>query len=112
MSTFKDVTLHFRNYASPADTSIKGIHAGEVALDPADLAATTSVEETITIVGVQVGDFVLFQPPASLANDLTVMTVGRVSADNTVKLRLSNIDNTNAINDTERTWKYLWFDLT
>jgi cytoskeletal protein CcmA (bactofilin family) len=92
-------------------STIKQIKYGTVAVDPASLAAAASAETAVTISGVAAGDLVIMAPPASLESDLCYSGC-RVSAANTVQLRLSNIDNTNAVDGDSRTWEYIWIDLT
>jgi hypothetical protein len=89
---------------------IKKIKYGSVSVDPASITNATSLETPVTITGVAVGDVVMFFVPASLETGL-VLSGSRVSAANTVQLRLSCIAAA-PVDGANRTWEFLWFDLT
>lgn len=110
MSTFKDAQLAFRDYNNLKDTNILGINVGTFSLDPANITTLTSLESSVTIRGVNVGDVVFLNVPASLHTGLAFSGV-RVSAANTIALRLSNFTGSD-INDTARTWTYTWIRLS
>lgn len=90
---------------------LKGLKAGTVAVNPPSIAATSSAEVAVSISGVAVGDIVLFEPPSGLETGLAASGTGRVSAANTVQLRLTNVTGA-AVDGASRTWRYLWVDLT
>lgn len=77
---------------------------GTVSVDPASLAASTCAETQITISGATSGDVVIMNPPASLDTGIT-FSGARVSAADTVQVRLCNVT-AGAINDSARTWTY------
>lgn len=94
-----------------AGTDIKLIKSGTVAVDPASIAAGASAETAVTITGVAAGDIVILEPPASLESGLVADGVGRVSAADTVQVRLTNASAA-AIDGASLTWRYLHIDLT
>lgn len=71
-------------------------------LDFPSIAAGGQQDLTITVTGAATGDTVLLGPPSSLLAGLTVW--GRVSAANTVSIRLSNITGS-AIDPAAATWR-------
>lgn len=108
---FQNGPLEFKDFDNLSTLKIKRIFLKEVSVDPANLLANTTAETDVTIPGVEVGDIVIVNVPASLENDIVYSGV-RVSAANTVKLRLSNMDDTNAVNGAALTWRFLVIDLT
>lgn len=92
-------------------TDITKIKSATVAINPGSVAAQASLEVAVTVTGAATGDIVIFEPPASLETGLAVACVGRVSAADTVQLRLTNVTGI-AIDGAELTWRYLWIDLT
>ena len=107
---FVNEALEFRDRGLTLQTSIKKIIRGTVSLDPADLATITSAENAVTISGLAVGDEIFFSVPASLNLGLA-FSGSRISAADTAQIRLTNVT-AGSINDTARTWSYIWFDLT
>lgn len=85
--------------------SITQIIQGTVAIDPASLGAATSAETAVTISGAATGDIVVMNVPPALEVGL-VFSGARVSAANTVQVRLSNIT-AGAIDGANLTWGYL-----
>jgi hypothetical protein len=81
------------------------IITGSVAVDPASIAATTCAETQLTITGAAAGDVVVFTPPASLEAGLCY-SGARVSAANTVQLRLCNVTGS-GVDGASRTWSYV-----
>lgn len=63
--------------------------AGSASLNFPEVAAADQEELTIAVTGAAVGDAVALAPPAALEAGL--VATGRVSAANTVTVRLSNI---------------------
>lgn len=90
-------------------TTIKKITAATVAVDPGSISATSTEAVTVTVTGAAVGDIVVFQPPA--LNDDLIFSGANVTAANTVTLYIYNPTG-GAIDDTEKTWTYLWIDVT
>lgn len=84
-------------------TVIKSIKTGTIDCDPANAAAAGAFETSLTISGVAAGDIVIFEPPASLEANL-VYSGARVSAADTVQLRLAALA---AVNGASRTWRYI-----
>lgn len=74
-------------------------------IDLANITATTSLETAVTITGVLTTDVPIVCVPASLHNDLVVSGI-RISAADTVQLRMTDIDNTNAVDDSARTYVF------
>lgn len=110
------VTLYHRGSAhigrlTVGDSGINlgGIKTGTVNIDPASIAAGETLDVDVTITGVAAGDIVHLQPPSTFEADLIVSHM-EVTA-NTVTVRLYN-PTAGAINGTDRTWRYLWHDLT
>jgi type IV secretory pathway protease TraF len=75
---------------------------GSVAVDPANQGGAGFFNQDITITGVDVGDLVFVQPPATLEDTLRLVGVVVQSA-NTVRLRL---EATGAVNGASRVWQY------
>lgn len=71
------------------------------ALDFPSVAAAGQQELTITVTGAAVGDAVMLAPPATLTAGL--VATARVSAANTVTVRLSNIT-AGALDPASATW--------
>lgn len=92
-------------------SNVKKVKTGTVTVDPAEIAAVETGETDVTIAGVAAGDLVVMIPPATLDAGIVVSSPSRVSAADTVKLRLGNIT-AGAINVASATWTYVWFDLT
>lgn len=87
---------------------VYGFDFGTVSIDPASIAATTRVGTDFTLTGAKVGDVLVLNPPAGLNDDL-IFAGAAVTADNTGTVYLYN-PTAGAINDTARTWTYLWID--
>lgn len=103
---FRDQAISVYDYNAKAPFQYK-IQKGSVAVDPASLAANTSAETAVTILGLQAGDFIMFDVPASLEAGLAFSGC-RVSAANTAQIRLSNLT-AGAIDGASRTWTYVAF---
>jgi len=89
--------------------TVYGIEFGTVALDPASIAATTKGTVTFTLTGAATTDLIVMNPPA--LNDDLIFAGASVTAADTVTVYIYN-PTAGAINDTERTWSYIWFDMT
>lgn len=76
---------------------------GSVTSDPANIAAATSLDHSLTISGVLPGDLVFVTAPSLEAN----LTLGQawVSAANTVKVRICN-PTVGAINPASQAFNY------
>lgn len=91
-----------------ASFSLAAVLNGTVSVNPGSLAAATSAETDVTITGAAVGDIVIMNIPALLENDIA-FSGARVKAADTVSIRLSNIDNTNAVDGASLSWGYIIF---
>jgi hypothetical protein len=85
--------------------NIKAMGIVSVTFDPGSVAANTSEEETMTVRGVKVGDFVAVSKP-TLEAGLGVCSA-RVSADNEVKVQLVNPTGS-GVNAGSETWLVFW----
>lgn len=85
--------------------SVTYVLQGSVTVDPANLAANSSAETELTISGAAVGDMIIFNVPASLEAGLA-FSGARVSAADTVQLRLSNVTGS-GVDGASRSWSYL-----
>lgn len=74
---------------------------GTATLDFGSIAAVTGLELTITVAGAAAGDAVALAPPATMTAGL--VWSGRVSAANTVTVRVSNIT-AGALDPASATW--------
>lgn len=87
-------------------TTITKILKGTVSVDPGSIAAGASADVAVTITGAATGDVVVMNPPAAgLTADLLIAGV-RVSAADTVSIRLSN-QSAAPIDELAGTWSYL-----
>lgn len=80
------------------------IHAVAVTFNPASVATITTAEQTVTVPGVQVGDFVVAMKP-TLTTGVTIGNV-RVSAANTVAIQFVN-PTAGAVDPASETWQFL-----
>lgn len=90
-------------------TTIKNIVHGTVAVNPGSIATVTRGTIAFTVTGAAAGDAFIIEPPAALAAGLVY--AGYVVTANTVTLHIYNSTG-DAVDDTERTWRYTWIDLT
>ena len=86
------------------------IDFGTASVDPASIAATTRSSVTFTLTGAETTDIIIVNPPADLNDDL-IFCGAAVSAADTVSIYLYNPTGS-AINDTARTFSYVWIDTT
>lgn len=92
--------------------SIKAIKSGTVAVDPGTLAAGDELDIAVTITGAAAGDIVQVMPTdTAMEAGLAIVGVW-VSATNTVKIRVSNMNAAAALTGGSQNWTYLWTDLT
>ena len=88
--------------SSTGETKISSIRYYTFTCDPAQLAATTTAEETFTVTGLLAGDIVLsVNKPTHTAN--FGIANARVSADNTLALTFIN-PNAGTSNPGPETW--------
>ena len=83
---------------------------GTVSIDPPSIDPTSRAAVTATVTGVAVGDTVVMSPPADLDDDLVFAGATVTDADE-VTVYLYNPTG-GAVNDTARTWRWLWMDMT
>jgi len=86
------------------------IDFGTTSLNPASIPATTRAGTTFTLTGAAVTDAIVLNPPADLNDDL-IFVGATVTAADTVTVYLYN-PTAGAIDDSARTWSYLWIDTT
>jgi hypothetical protein len=89
---------------------IKKIAVKTVTVTPANpVVAATTDEQSLTVEGVAAGDVVILVPPTNLEASL-VPDHGRVTAADTVKVRIANPTAGN-IATAAKSWKVLWIQL-
>lgn len=88
---------------------IREISTGTISIDPPSIATVTRGAPTFTLTGAAAGDFVVMLPPSTLNDDLCF--VGADVGANTVTVYLYN-PTAGPIDDTAKTWRWLWFDTT
>lgn len=92
--------------------TIKGIFSAAIAVTVGTNAAAAEADITLTITGVRAGDLVLLAPiDAAVETGVGICAVW-VSANDTVKLRITNLNAVAALNGSTANWNYVWFDLT
>lgn len=87
-------------------SNIAKMFGAEVTFNPASVAAATTAEQTVTVSGVKVGDFVIAMKP-TLTAGVTIGNV-RVSAADTVAIQFVNAT-AGAVDPGSETWKFLVF---
>jgi len=87
-----------------------GLDFGTASVDPASIAATTRGSVTFTLTGAKTTDVIIVNPPSDLNDDL-IFCGAAISADDTVSIYLYN-PTASAINDTARTFSYVWVDMS
>lgn len=83
--------------------NVAGLYVIQITFDPASVNANTTAEQTVTVPGVNLGDFVVSAKPTHS----TGLSIGnaRVSAKDTVSVQL--INNTgSSINAASETWSF------
>ena len=90
--------------------TVYGIEFGTVAIDPANLNATTRGATTFTLTGAATTDIIIVNPPADLNDDL-IFCGAAVTAADTVSIYLYN-PTAGAINQASATFSYCWIDTT
>ena len=89
--------------------TVYGIEFGTVAIDPANLAATTRGATTFTLTGAATTDIIIVNPPA--LNDDILFVGAAVTAADTVSIYLYN-PTASAIDQASATFSYCWIDTT
>jgi hypothetical protein len=89
---------------SVARGNIRFMFAVAVTFDPAAVATITTAEQTVTVTGAAVGDFVIAMKP-SITTGVTIGNV-RVSAANTVAIQFVN-PTAGSVNPASETWQFL-----
>lgn len=95
-------TNGFRVGASTVDLTL--VMKGTVSVDPASLLAATTNDTSVTITGAALGDVIVMNPPDALESGL-VFGGARVTAANTVKVRVGNVT-AGAIDAAAASWTY------
>jgi sarcosine oxidase gamma subunit len=88
--------------------TVYGTDFGTASVNPASIPATSRVATTFTITGAKVGDVLVVNPPADLNDDLLFVGAA-ITADNTATVYLYN-PTADEIDDSARTYTYLWID--
>lgn len=86
--------------------NIAKIYACSVIFDPAAVNTITTAEQTVTVTGVKVGDFVVAMKP-TLTAGVTIGNV-RVSAADTIAIQFVN-PTAGSVNPASETWSFLVF---
>lgn len=86
--------------------NIASIFAVSITFDPANVATATTAEQSVTIPGLKVGDFVFWQKPTNTAGVGVVNA--RVSAADTLQLIFVN-PTAGGVNAASETWQFLVF---
>lgn len=88
-------------------TALTKILKGTVSVTIATTAAAAEADITLTIAGVSLGDSVVLTPPDASAEVGLSIALVWVSAANTVKLRVSNLNAAAAFAGSTSNWSYL-----
>ncbi len=78
---------------------------GTISVNPASVADSAVTEVTLTITGATLGDKVVMTPPAAGLTAGLVVCDSRVSAANTVKVRIANLSG-GVVDEAAATWDY------
>ena len=97
--------------AGDSGVQIKGIYSAAIAVTVAADLAAAEEDISLTITGVAPGDVVLLAPINSAMETGVAIVAVWISAANTVKVRVSNVNGSTLTGSTTN-WNYLWFDLT
>jgi sarcosine oxidase gamma subunit len=87
-----------------------GLDFGTASVDPASIPTVSRGSVTFTLTGAKTTDIIIVNPPADLNDDL-IFCGAAISAADTVSIYLYNPTGS-AINDTARTFSYVWIDMT
>jgi hypothetical protein len=91
--------------------AIKKIATGTIAVNPASCNNAAASETQLTLTGVATGDIVILVPPAAGLTAGLVAGDCRVTAADTIKVRIANVSG-GTVDEASANWTYLWFDLT
>lgn len=86
--------------------NVARIFAVSVTFNPASVASATTAEQTTTVAGLAVGDFVLAEKPSATAG--VGIVNARVSAANTLAVTFVNAT-AGAVDAASETWRFLVF---
>jgi hypothetical protein len=78
---------------------------GQVTVDLASVGSAAVTEKTLTITGAVAGDCVILTPPAAGITAGLVVCDARVSAADTVKVRVANLSG-GTVDEASGTWEY------
>lgn len=93
-------------------SSVKAVKSGTVSVNPGALAAGAETDISVTIPGAAAGDIVQFMPTDAAAETGLAVVLVWVSAANTVKIRVSNMNAVVALTGGAANWTYIHTDLT
>lgn len=85
--------------------NIRAMGLAQVTFDPASIATATTAEQTFTVPGARVGDFVFTSKPTATAGFGVVNA--RVSAADTIAITAVN-PTAGAVNPGSETWTVFW----
>lgn len=85
--------------------NIRALGLVQVTFDPASIATVTTAEQTMTVPGVKLGDFVFVSKPTATAGFGVVNA--RVSAADTIAITAVN-PTAGAVNPGSETWTVMW----
>jgi hypothetical protein len=78
---------------------------GTMTVDPPSIASAAIGEATVTVTGAAVGDIVEVSPPAAGLTAGLGVVGARVSASNTIKIRICNLSG-GTVDEASGTWSY------
>lgn len=104
-TNFQSVPNMQNGFKAGSGTTITKILKGSVAVDPASIATVAVGEVTVTISGAVVGDTVIMTPPTAGLTAGLIVCDARVSAADTVKVRIYN-STAGAVDEASATWFY------
>lgn len=93
-----------------AGSSIKQITIGTCNVDPPSILTISRNSAACTITGAAAGDGVICQPPSTLAAGL-IFSGCEVTGTDTITVYFGNLT-LGSIDDTSRTWRIIWVDVT
>lgn len=111
-TTFKGPVVSTNGFvAGTSGATIKAIKSAAISVTISALSAGAEEDITLTISGVAPGDLVQLAPINSAMETGVAVAAVWVSAADTVKLRVSNL-NGSSLTGSTASWNYVWFDLT
>lgn len=99
---------HFSGLNVGAGSDVSKIIIGTISVDLPSIASAAVGEATLTISGAKVGDKVVMNPVAAGNTAGLVSGGARVSAANTVKLRVANLSG-GVVDEAAQIWDYIIF---